>query len=101
MVGGGTYMEAGVRYMLRNRIETDYAVFLTDTMEYGTGWLASWKEYHRKYPKAVAFVLRGDSYMTAPIPEDQAAELNVYQIFGWNDSVMDYMKFVLAKRKTA
>ena len=39
--------------------------------------------------------------MTAPIPEDQAAELNVYQIFGWNDSVMDYMKFVLAKRKVA
>ncbi|MCQ2395497.1 MAG: hypothetical protein MJ249_14545 [Kiritimatiellae bacterium] len=101
MVAGGTHMEASVKYMLLNRIEADYAVFLTDTMEYGKGWLASWKEYHRKYPKAVAFVLRGDSYMTAPIPEDQAAELNVYQIFGWNDSVMDYMKFVLAKRKVA
>ena len=101
MVSGGTYMDAGVKHMLRNRIETDYAVFLTDTMEYGTGWLAAWKEYHRKYPKAVAFVLRGDSYMTSPIPEVEAAELNVYQIFGWNDSVIDYMKFVLAKRKAA
>ena len=101
MVEGGTYMEVGVKYMLRNRIAADYAVFLTDTMEYGTGWLAAWKEYHRRYPKAVAFILRGDSYMTSPIDEKTAEELNVYQIFGWNDSVIDYMKFVLAKRKVA
>ena len=101
MVEGGTYMETAVRHMLRNRIETDYAVFLTDTEEYGSGWLSAWKEYHRKYPKAVAFVLRGDSYMTSPIPESEAAALSVYQIFGWNDSVIDYMKFVLAKRKAA
>ena len=101
MVGGGTCMEVGVKYMLRNRIETDYAVFLTDTEEYGSGWLAAWKDYHRRYPKAVAFVLRGDSYMTSPIPEAEAAELNVYQIFGWNDSVIDYMKFVIEGRKAA
>ena len=101
MVEGGTYMEASVKYMLRNRIETDYAVFLTDTEEYGSGWLAAWKDYHRRYPKTVAFVLRGDSYMTSPIPEAEAAELNVYQIFGWNDSVIDYMKFVIGARKDA
>ena len=39
----------------------------------------------------------GDSYMTSPIPEAEAKKLNVYQIFGWNDSVIDYMKFVLAR----
>ena len=101
MVEGGTYMETGVKYMIRNRIETDYAVFLTDTEEYGSGWLAAWKDYHRRYPKAVAFVLRGDSYMTAPIDEKTAEELNVYQIFGWNDSVIDYMRFVIEGRKAA
>ena len=101
MVEGGTYMETGVKHMIRNRIETDYAVFLTDTEEYGSGWLAAWKDYHRRYPKAVAFVLRGDGYMTTPIPEAEAAELNVYQIFGWNDSVIDYMKFVIGARKDA
>ena len=37
--------------------------------------------------------------MTSPIPEAEAKRLNVYQIFGWNDSVIDYMKFVLEKRK--
>ena len=99
MVYGCTYMEAAVKHMLKRNIKADYAVFLTDTMEYGTGWLASWKEYHRRFPKAVAFVLRGDSYMTSPIPDDEAKKLNVYQIFGWNDSVIDYMKFVLEKRK--
>ena len=98
MVGGGTYMETAVNHMLEKGIDTDYAVFLTDTMEYGTGWLAAWKEYHKRHPKAVAFVLRGDSYMTSPIPEAEAERLNVYQIFGWNDSVIDYMKFVLEKR---
>ena len=101
MVEGGTYMETGVKHMIRNRIETDYAVFLTDTEEYGSGWLAAWKDYHRRYPKAVAFVLRGDGYMTSPIPEAEAAELNVYQIFGWNDSVIDDMKVVIKGRKAA
>ena len=101
MVEGGTYMEASVKHMLKKGIAADYAVFLTDTEEYGRGWLAAWKEYHRKYPKAVAFVLRGDSYMTSPIDEKTAEELNVYQIFGWNDSVIDYMEFVIKGRKAA
>ena len=99
MVYGGTYMEVAVKHMLEKNIKADYAVFLTDTMEYGTGWLASWKDYHKHFPEAVAFVLRGDSYMTSPIPDDEAKKLNVYQIFGWNDSVIDYMKFVLERRK--
>ena len=59
--------------------------------------MKAWKNYHKRHPKAVAFVLRGDSYMTSPIPEAEAKRLNVYQIFGWNDSVIDYMKFVLGQ----
>ena len=99
MVYGGTYMEAAVNYMLEKGIDTDYAVFLTDTEEYGSGWLKAWKNYHKRHPKAVAFVLRGDSYMTSPVSESEAEKLNVYQVFGWDDSVIDYMKFVLEKRK--
>ena len=64
-------------------------------------WWRRWKNHHKRHPKAFAFVLRGDSYMTSPIPEAEAEKLNVYQIFGWNDSVIDYMKFVLEKRKKA
>jgi hypothetical protein len=37
--------------------------------------------------------------MTSPIPEAEAVALNVYQLFGWNDAVLDYMKFVIATRK--
>ncbi len=101
MVGGCTYMEAAVKYMIEKNVKADYAVFLTDTEEYGEGWLTSWKEYHKRNPNAVAFVLRGDSYMTSPIPEDEAKELNVYQVFGWNDSVIDYMKFAIGQRMKA
>ena len=61
--------------------------------------LTARKNYHKRHPKAVAFVLRGDSYMTSPIPEAEAKRLNVYQIFGWNDSVIDYMKFVLGQQR--
>ena len=63
--------------------------------------LTARKNYHKRHPKAVAFVLRGDGYMSSPLPEAEAKRLNVYQIFGWNDSVIDYMKFVLEKRKSA
>jgi hypothetical protein len=74
-------------------------VFLTDTEEYGRGWLAAWKEYHKKNPDAVAFILRGDSYVSQPIDYRTAKELNVYQIFGWNDSVIDYIKFIIRQLK--
>ncbi len=99
MVGGGTYMESAVKYMIGKNVKADYAVFLTDTEEYGRGWLASWREYRKRNPNAVAFVLRGDAYMTSPISEADAKALGVYQVFGWNDSVIDYMKFVIERRK--
>ena len=99
MVGGGTYMETAVRHMLSHSVKADYAVFLTDTEEYGRGWLAAWKEYHKKNPDAVAFILRGDSYVSQPIDDRTAKELNVYQIFGWNDSAIDYIKFIIRQLK--
>ena len=99
MVGGGTYMESAVKHMIGKNVKADYAVFLTDTEEYGRGWLASWKEYRKRNPNAVAFLLRGDAYMTSPISEADAKSLGVYQIFGWNDSVIDYMKFVIGQRE--
>ena len=30
---------------------------------------------------------------------DDAKRLNVFQIFGWNDSVIEYMKYVIEQRK--
>ena len=90
-------MEAPVEYMIKHRIMTDYAVFITDSMEYGKGWLAAWKQYKQLNPRAKAFLLRLDSYNTQPMPDDQAEKYGIHQIFGWNDSVIDYMKFVIEK----
>ena len=97
MTDGGTYMEAPVEYMIKHRIMTDYALFITDSMEYGKGWLAAWKQYKQLNPRARAFLLRLDSYSTQPMPEEQAGKYGIHQIFGWNDSVIDYMKFVIEK----
>ncbi len=99
MSNGGTYMEAPVEYMIKHRIMTDYALFITDSMEYGKGWLAAWKQYKQLNPGAQAFLLRLDSYNTQPMPDDQTEKYGIHQIFGWNDSVIDYMKFVIERKK--
>ena len=99
MVGGGTYMEASVEHMIKHRIMTDYAVFITDTEEYGRGWLQSWKRYRQLNPNAKAFLLRGDSYLTSPISEDDAEKYGIKQIFGWNDSVMDYIHYCIKEKE--
>ncbi len=98
MVCGGTHMEVALKHMISHKTEVDYAVFLTDTEEYGTGWLASWKKYHALYPKASAFLLRADSYQSQPISDEMAEKLNIYQIFGWNDSVLDYMHYIIKNK---
>ena len=82
-----------------HRIMTDYAVFITDSMEFGKGWLAAWKQYKQLNPPAQAFLLRLDSYSTQPMPDELAEKYGIHQIFGWNDSVIDYMKFVIEGEK--
>ena len=32
------------------------------------------------------------------MPDDQAEKYGIHQIFGWNDSVIDYMKYVTEKK---
>ena len=94
-VGGGTYMEAPVLEMMSQKIMADYSVFITDTEEYGSGWLDAWKKYRKLNPKAQAFIIRLDSYNTAPISEADAKRYGVWQVFGWNDNVIEYMKYIL------
>ncbi len=98
-VCGGTYMEVAVDYMLKNRIKTDYAIFITDSMEYGQGWLASWKQYRRFNPNAKAFLLRLDCYSTQPMSDEDAKKNGIYQIFGWNDNVIEYIRYVIKQNK--
>ncbi|MBQ9337412.1 MAG: hypothetical protein IJS14_08965 [Lentisphaeria bacterium] len=98
LLGGGTCMETAVEHMIEHRIMTDYAVFITDTEEYGRGWLSSWKKYRKLNPKAKAFLLRADSYQSSPISEADAEKYGVIQIFGWNDSVMDYIHYWIKEK---
>ena len=100
MVGGGTDMGAPVYHLIDKRIEADFAVFLTDTEEYGRGWFAAWKRYRELFPRAQAFLLRADSYQSAPISEADAGRYGIWQIFGWNDSVIEYMRYVIKTVKT-
>ncbi|MBR4667020.1 MAG: hypothetical protein IKO93_24345 [Lentisphaeria bacterium] len=97
-VGGGTYMETAVEHMIEHRIMTDYAVFITDTEEYGQGWLKSWKKYRKLNPEAKAFLLRADPYQSSPISEADAEKYGIIQIFGWNDSVMDYIHYWIKEK---
>ena len=95
MTGGGTFMEAPLEKMLREDIRVDNALFITDSMEWGEGWLGHWKQYRRRNPRAKAFLLRLDSNATQPFPPAEADSLGIHQIFGWSDAVVDYMRLVL------
>lgn len=97
MVGGGTYLEAPLEEMLRRGIAADNALFITDSEEWGKGWLGLWKEYRRKHPRARAFLLRLDPYRTQPFPPDEAEALGIRQIFGWSDAVVDYIRLELER----
>ena len=88
-----------IEHMIKHRIMTDYAVFITDTEEYGQGWLKSWKKYRKMNPNAKAFLLRADTYLTAPISEADAEKYGIIQIFGWNDTVMDYIHYCITEKK--
>ena len=97
MTGGGTYLEAPILEMLRKGIDADNALFITDSEEWGKGWLGLWKQYRRRNPAAKAFLLRLDSYRTQPFPPGEAESLGIHQIFGWSDAVVDYMRLALEK----
>ena len=95
MAGGGTFMEAPMVKMLREDIRVDNALFVTDSMEWGEGWLGHWKQYRRRNPRARAFLLRLDAYATQPFPPTEAESLGIHQIFGWSDAVVDYIRLIL------
>ena len=97
MVGGGTYLEAPLDEMLRRDIAADNALFITDSEEWGRGWLGLWKAYRRKHPRARAFLLRLDPYRTQPFPPGEAEALGIRQIFGWSDAVVDYIRLELER----
>ena len=97
LCGGGTYLEAPLEEMLRRNIDADNALFITDSEEWGKGWLGLWKSYRRTHPRARAFLLRLDPYRTQPFPPDEAESLGIHQIFGWSDAVVDYMRLALEK----
>ena len=94
---GGTYLEKPLEEMLRRDIRVDNALFITDSEEWGKGWLGLWRQYRHRNPHARAFLLRLDPYRTQPFPPDTAESLDIHQIFGWSDAVVDYMRLVLEK----
>ncbi len=94
---GGTYLEKPLEEMLRRDIRVDNALFITDSEEWGKGWLGLWRQYRRRNPHARAFLLRLDPYRTQPFPPDTAESLDIHQIFGWSDAVVEYMRLAVEK----
>ncbi len=96
--GGGTRMEVPLLYLRDSKIKRDICVFITDSMEWGTGWLTEWQHYRREVNrKAKAVLIRVDSYNSNPFSQEIAQKHGIYQIFGWNDSVLSYIEQVVLK----
>lgn len=97
MTWGSTYMEVPVEYMIENNIIADWSIFITDTEEYGTGWFACWQQYRKINPNAKAILLRLDPYNTTPFPPADAEAYGIWQVFGWNTNVIEYIKFIIER----
>jgi len=85
--GGGTFMEAPVQHLLKHNIGVDTFILVTDSEEWGSGWLNDWIFYKKKFPKARAYLLRVDMYNSNPFSPETAERYDIHQIYGWNDNV--------------
>ena len=98
-MGGGTDMSCALRKMIAENIKTDFCVFITDTEEYGESWIDSWLKYRERVnPRAEAFILRSDSYITNPFPQDDAEKFGIHPIYGWNDNVIKFMEYTVSTK---
>jgi len=94
--GGGTYMEKPIEYMIKNKIDADYVLFITDSEEWGKGWLKYWKKYKKNHPNTKVIFIRVDPYKTQPYSVEDELKYDIYDVFGWNDSVLSWIEeFVL------
>ena len=93
--GGGTYMELPVQRMVHRKIKADYLLIITDSEEWGAGWLTHWKQYKKFNPEAKAIIIRVDSYNTQPYSEKDAVKYDIYDVFGWNNNVLDWIQEVV------
>lgn len=98
----GTDIGAPVKYMNEHKIEADVFIGITDNIEWMTtsgGWYSNsrgfkpeWDEYVARNPKCKAFLITISPYRDAVADEKTK---NVHFIYGWNDSVPNYIASVV------
>jgi len=91
IAGGGTSMEAPVKYLVAHRVDVDTFVLVTDSEEWGEGWLGHWKQYKRAHPAARAFLVRVDLYPTRPFGGDDCEKYGITQIYGFSELAFKLM----------
>lgn len=90
--GGGTYMEAPIKFMLDNKIFVDNMIYFTDNEEWGEGLLRYLREYKQRInPKVKCFFVTLMPYNDRVTPSD---EPNCYYISGWSDRVLNYIPMI-------
>ncbi|MBD3350294.1 MAG: TROVE domain-containing protein [Candidatus Lokiarchaeota archaeon] len=86
--GCGTFMEAPIEYLLKDQINVDTCILITDSEEWGLGLLNTWIKYLNFVNKTANLVLiRIDPYPTNPFQPDKASDYNITQIYGWSTRV--------------
>lgn len=90
--GGATYMGILLEHLMQNNIKFDNIIFITDNMNYDNKWLNEWINYKKIHTKSKAFLLRLDSYNSQQFSAETAQKLDIYQIFGWSDSVIKFIE---------
>jgi 60 kDa SS-A/Ro ribonucleoprotein len=101
--GGGTDCGLPLQYAIGKQAKFDNVVIITDSIEWHTsyggyghssaGFLAEWRRYRAKWPKAQCFYIRIDPYMQNTHPQE---EPGIVDFYGWNENVL---RVVAAKAK--
>jgi 60 kDa SS-A/Ro ribonucleoprotein len=98
--GGGTNMERPIQYLIDNKIKVDNVIIITDGVDWaGRGWLNSWIPYHKMSPKSNAILIRVDPLGSRPFDKSEAEKHNIFEVFGWNDNVLNFIEHAVLSRK--
>lgn len=98
---GGTAMYAPIEFAIKNHINRDIFIIITDNEHWfgGTSFMSEWRKYKNSINrKAKAVVIEVVGYGHSQVNEEFAQRYDVYTVFGWSDSVFKWIEMKILEK---
>lgn len=86
--GGGTSLAAPIEMLIRNRVEVDRIIAITDNEAWVGDVIKAAETYLHRNPNTQIYLLTVAPYGKYPLPTDHP---NIHYVFGWSDAVLRYI----------